>query len=85
MATTDTEYQSAVATCETALAEFQAVSSVIDTRMLTGVALTTAEFLREERARSKLILARRRLFAMPWYTPPRVKPSAVDAEESTAL
>lgn len=63
------ERQSAIAAYEVASAEFHAASSVIDLRLIDGFRPDTEEFFREEIARMKLLLARRRLYVVPQSRP----------------
>jgi hypothetical protein len=62
----DTEYQAAIARWDAAVSEFEAASSVINAQMLVGLVPTAAALLAEDQARTRLVIARRQLFALPW-------------------
>jgi hypothetical protein len=54
-------YDEAMAMCEAARADFEALEQKIKERLATGTALTESEALEEERVRASLRLARVRL------------------------
>lgn len=65
----NSEYDSALAQSHAAITDFQVASSVIDARLLTGSPPTPAEWKNEEWTRTRLLLARRRLYSLyraPW-------------------